>query len=137
MKNYSKNLIFMTNILYEHKTQDFEQKSVALYKGDLVNAYSLTYNFLSPRLGMTYILDKSFNTFVNASYAEREPSDDDLYDTWQGPDDLGVAPLFATSDTIRQGGKVIKVNWSNPYVKPEQLFDFEFGANYNISKNFL
>ena len=124
----------MTNILYEHKTQDFAQKAVALYEGDLVNAYSVTYNFISPRLGLTYRFNPDLSAFVNASYAEREPSDDDLYDTWQGPDDLGVPPLFAKSDTVRQNGQIVRVEWSDPYVKPEQLIDFEFGANYNVSK---
>jgi iron complex outermembrane receptor protein len=132
--NLNKNTLLMTNILYEHKKQDFDQKPVALYQGDLVNAYSLTYDFLSPRLGLNYKFNENLSAFINASYAEREPSDDDLYDTWQGPDDLGVPPLFANSDTVWSGGRVSKVNWSNPYVKPEELFDFEFGANYSGSK---
>ena len=132
--NYTKNLILMTNILYEHKKQDFAQKSVALYEGDLVNAYSLTYDFISPRMGVTYKFNSNLSAFANASYAEREPSDDDLYDTWQGPDDLGVPPLFAQSDTVRQNGQVVRVDWSDPYVKPEELIDFEFGTNYNTSR---
>jgi iron complex outermembrane receptor protein len=131
--NFNNNIVLMANMLYEHKKQDFEQKSVALYQGDLVNSYSLTYDFISPRMGITYKINKNLNTFINASYAEREPSDDDLYDTWQGPDDLGVPPLFSKSDTIRSNGKVSMVNWSNPYVKPEQLIDFEFGTNYSTS----
>ncbi len=132
--DYTKNIVLMTNILYEHKIQDFSQRPVALYEGDLVNAYSLTYDFISPRMGMMYKINSNLNAYVNASYAEREPSDDDLYDTWQGPDDLGVPPLFAKSDTVWQGNKVVKVNWSEPYVKPEELIDFEFGANYTTPR---
>ncbi len=132
--NYSKNFILMTNLLYEYKKQDFAQKAVALYQGDLVNSYALTYNFLSPRIGATYKFNSSFSAFTNASYSALEPSDDDLYDTWQGPDDLGVPPLFAKSDTIRQNGQIVRVDWSEPYVKPEEVIDFELGASYYTNR---
>jgi len=130
LHNYSDKLKLFTNILFEHKTYTFEQKTAALFQGDLLNTYTVDYNFLSPRLGVNYLLDDNINIYGNVSFAQREPADNELYDTWQGPDDLGVPPLFAKNDTVRKGGSVQKIEWSKPFVKPEKLVDFELGINY-------
>ena len=129
--DYTRKIKIMSNLLYEYKTYEMQQEAVANFQGALVNSYRVHYNFLSPRLGAMYIINKKWNTFVNLSYSQREPSDDDLYDTWQGPDDLGVPPLFAKNDTLRSAGEIIGVRWSEPYVLPEDVMDLEFGLNYS------
>ncbi len=131
--DYTRKVKIMSNLLYEYKTYEMQQQAVANFQGDLVNSYGVKYHFLSPRLGAIYIFNKQWNTFLNLSYSMREPSDDDLYDTWQGADDLGVPPLFAKSDTLRSGSSVIGVRWSEPYVKPEDVMDLEFGIQYSSS----
>ena len=129
--DYTKKIKIMSNLLYEYKWYEMQQQAVANFQGDKVNSYRVEYHFLSPRLGATYLFDKNWNMFVNLSYSQREPSDDDLYDTWQGPDDLGVPPLFAQSDTLRSGGTITGVRWSEPYVKPEEVMDLELGIHYS------
>lgn len=128
--DYSKNIKILSNLLFEHKTYDFAQKPTALFQGANVNEYSVDYNFLSPRFGVNYSFNQNLNIYGNLSYAQREPSDDDLYDTWTGPDDLGAAPLFTKNDTVMQDGQIKYVKWSDPCVKPEELIDFEFGVSY-------
>jgi iron complex outermembrane receptor protein len=128
---YNKNITIMSNLLYEYKSRGLAQKAIANFSGSNVNQLEVDYHFFSPRLGATYTFDAKWSVFTNLSYAKREPSDDDLYDTWQGPDDLGVSPLFAKSDTVRSAGKIEKIKWEDPLVKPEEVLDLELGLNYN------
>jgi len=43
---------------------------------------------------------------------------------------LGIAPLFATADTVWVDGEIEKINWKDPYVKKEELIDYELGFGY-------
>jgi iron complex outermembrane receptor protein len=55
--------------------------------------------------------------------AFREPSDKDYWNTWEGPDDLGVTPLFRSADTLSDG----TLQWRDPLVKPETAANLELG----------
>ncbi|TFH01266.1 MAG: TonB-dependent receptor [Calditrichales bacterium] len=120
----------MANMLYEHKTYAFKQHETALFRGAYLNQYEVTYDFYSPRMGVNYKFSDAFNAYGNISYAQREPSDNELFDTWTGPDDLGASPLFAKSDTVRSGGTVQFVRWEDPQVQPESVVDYELGLTY-------
>jgi iron complex outermembrane receptor protein len=122
----------LVNMLYEHKNYTFKQQETALFQGDLLNHYDVTYNFYSPRMGVNYKVSDNLNLFGNISYAQREPADNELFDIWTGPDDLGATPLFAKSDTIRENGEVKYVKWDEPYVEPEAVLDYEAGVSYII-----
>jgi len=132
--NYLYNTFFDTkvliNMLYEYKTYEFIQQETALFQGDLLNRYNVSYSFYSPRLGLQYELDETINMYGNISYAQREPADNELFDIWTGPDDLGAAPLFVKGDTVRNNGRAAYVNWEDPIVKPESVLDYEFGISY-------
>jgi iron complex outermembrane receptor protein len=130
------NTKLLANILYEHKTYSFKQKETALFTGDELNHYDVEYNFLSPRMGVNYSLSDDLSIYGNISYAQREPADNELFDTWTGPDDLGADPLFAKNDTVKSGGKVQYLNWYEPYVHPEAVIDYEAGITY-YQKNLL
>lgn len=120
----------MANLLYEFKNVKFRHRQEGLFEPIDMNRYTLTYNFFSPRIGVTYTLLNNLSCYTNISYSQREPSDDDLYNDFSGADELGATPLFASSDTIRSGGRIRFVEWSNPYVKPESVTDFEIGIGY-------
>lgn len=128
---YSKRITLWGNLLYEFKNYELDQQPVANFQRDEVNAYSVKYHFFSPRLGATYSIQKNLDIYTNLSFAQREPADDDLYDIWSGPDDLGAAPLFGKSDTVVSNGQIQKVKWSDPLVEPEELVDLELGLNYH------
>jgi len=128
--DYSSDIKLFSNLLYEFKTVDFKQNPSALYSGDELNRYSVDYNFLSPRLGINYSINQNTSIYANISFAQRDPSDSDLFDIFTGPDDLGADPLFENADTVRSGGQVQYINWSDPVVKPEQVIDYEIGFNY-------
>ncbi|GBE28703.1 colicin I receptor precursor [bacterium BMS3Bbin03] len=114
---------------------NFFQEQVANFKGEKRNSFQVTYTFWNPRFGLNYNLSKRLNFYGNVSVAHREPSDDDLFDVWQGPDDIGVHPLFAKSDTVRKANGVVDyVDWRNPLTKPEALLDFELGTGYKSDR---
>ena len=124
-------LNIMTGLNFQNINYEFEQHKAGNFADSLLNSYEVAYTFIDPRLGINYNLNKNLNLYANLSYAQREPTDDELYDTWDGPDDLGVPPLFAHADTIfAADGSIKKIKWSNPYVKPEKLTDYEIGTEY-------
>ncbi|GAF69090.1 unnamed protein product, partial [marine sediment metagenome] len=119
------------DVQYQYKTYTFMQRQAGNFVGELRNAYDVVYHFIHPRLGMNYNINPSLYAFAYIGKASREPSDDDLFDVWVGPDDLGKRPLFATADTIRSGSAVEYIQWSDPYAKPEELVDIELGCGYH------
>jgi outer membrane receptor for ferrienterochelin and colicin len=71
------------------------------------------------------------SAYGNISLAQREPSDAEYFDVWEGPDDLFADPLFSTADTLRAGsGEVRWLEWKQPQVEPERLLDYEAGAQF-------
>jgi len=125
------NTKLMANFLYENKSYAFKQEETALFKGPLLNHYDVNYAFFSPRMGVNYSFTPELSVYGNLSYSQRDPADNEYWDSWTGPDDLGVKPLFNTSDTVRSGGEIQYVKWSDPKVEPESVVDYELGVTYN------
>jgi len=124
-------LSIMTNLYFQKINYNFEQLEAGNFDAEYLNAYEVDYIFLNPRFGANYNVNKSFNIYGNFSISQREPTDSELYDTWYGPDDIGVAPLFAEADTVfTDDGNIEKIKWKNPYVKAEKLNDYEMGIGY-------
>jgi iron complex outermembrane receptor protein len=121
----------LANFLYENKSYSFKQQETALFKGALINHYNVKYKFFSPRMGVNYTFSPEFSIYGNLSYSQRDPSDNEHWDSWTGPDDLGVTPLFNTNDSVRSGGEVQYVQWRDPIVDPESVIDYEMGITYN------
>jgi iron complex outermembrane receptor protein len=124
------NLNLMANLYFQNINYQFDQEEAGNFTGEYLNSYEVDYRFFSPRLGANYNLTDRINMFANFSIAQREPTDAELYDTWDGPDDLGVQPLFENSDIITENGDVQRIEWSDPIVEHEELYDYEFGAGY-------
>ena len=121
----------MVDLQYQYKTYAFQQNERGNFKDDQLNRFEVTYNFFNPKFGLNYSFSEDLSAYISAGTAHREPSDADLYDTFKGPDDLGVDPLFANVDTVRDSqGHVQHLKWSEPYTKPERLTDYELGLNY-------
>ena len=131
----TENLSLMGDLNFQYKTYDFKQDEYGNFYGISRHAYNVDYNFFSPKFGVNYNINKNLNIFTNISVAHREPTDTDLFDVWQGPDDVGVAPLFSNADTVKNSsGEVEYLEWNNPLTKPEDLLDFEFGLGYTTQK---
>jgi len=125
------NLSLMANLYYQFINFQFQQNAAGNFTGEYLNCYEVDYGFFNPRFGINYNLNELANFYSNLAFAHREPTDSELFDTWDGPDDLGVAPLFAESEVIYKDGEVDHIKWSDPYVKEEKLMDIEFGFGYD------
>ena len=120
----------MVNLHYQIIDYQFKQHESGNFTGENLHSYQVDYNFFNPRFGINYNLSKAINIYGNLSFAHREPTDGELFDIWDGPDDLGVSPLFADADTIYVDGQIDHIEWSEPYVKEEKLMDVELGIGY-------
>jgi iron complex outermembrane receptor protein len=132
-ENFStvENITLMANLYYQYITYRFQQKEAGNFTGAYLNRYEVDYHFFNPRFGVNVNLDDKWNVYGNISFSQREPTDNELFDTWYGPDDLGIEPLFAEADTVYNAvGEIRYVTWQKPYVKEEELVNYEFGLNY-------
>ena len=120
----------MLNLHYQWIRYTFEQGEIANFRGQYRNRFTVDYSFFNPRFGINVNVNDAVNTYLNISVAHREPADNELFNLWEGPDDLGVQPLFKTSRPVYRNGQIAYIEWKDPLVKPEQLIDYELGVNY-------
>ncbi len=86
------------------------------------NDFSVSYLFWNPRLGVNVNFTDAMNAYLSFSRTKREPRLKNLYDAAESSG--GAVPEFAeTSPGV--------YDFDNPFVKPEVLNDFEFGAGYS------
>jgi len=129
-------LTLMADLQLQHKRYDMMQEEAGNFTGDLRNAYRVTYDFFNPKGAIHYQFPGTVAGGRVASYAsvgvsQREPADNDLFDTWDGADDLGVTPLFGRSEQVLDpvSGEVQYVRWFDPLVKEEKVVDYEVGVS--------
>ncbi len=126
-------LTALVDLHYQRKGYDFLQKETGNFRGLNRNAYSVDYEFFNPKGGLYWRapgapLGGELGLYGHVGVAHREPSDDELFDTWQGPDDLGATPLFAEPEHVVDIYGVRYVRWSDPLVKEERVLNYELGA---------
>ena len=124
---FSERLKFFSDLQFRHLNTAFEQNERGAFSGAELNKFEVAHNFINPKFGAGYDLDDNTAVYASAGFASREPSQQEYWDAWEGADDYGVDPLFAEADTIWSGGNAVKVEWSDPQVKPETMYDFELG----------
>ena len=123
----SDRLTVMANLHYQHMSYGLDQQAVGNFAGENLHSLRVVYNFWNPRLGVNVNLTDTLNAFANVSVSHREPADSELFDTWLGPDNLGVPPLFETGEPVMENGELVRTMWFDPRVKPEKLVDYEVG----------
>jgi iron complex outermembrane recepter protein len=75
------------------------------------------YDFVLPRLGLSWTPAPAWSTYASWSAASREPAFRDLYDA----EGVGSVPLYGTID-------VAAGIYADPLIRPEHVNDFEAGA---------
>jgi len=132
----TESLTLMADLQFQHKRYDMMQEEAGNFVGDLRNAYQVTYDFFNPKGAIHYqfpgeVAGGRVASYASVGVSQREPADNDLFDTWQGADDLGVTPLFGRSEEVRNPstGQVEYVRWFDPLVKEEKVVDYEAGVS--------
>ncbi len=94
----------------------------------LNNSFSVPYSFVNPRVGINYNFTDEWNSYISLAYTSREPRLKNLYaaeDQWWS----WIGPQFEYDTT----GGMTKYYFDKPLVKPERLFDVEFGFAYQTA----
>lgn len=124
------------NLQYQHKRYRFEQQAVGNFAGELLNAYTVVDEFFNPKAALDWTLPRpvaggALQFYANAGINHREPTDNELFDTWEGGDDLGAEPLFGGRREVPDGnGGIARVEWTDPLVRPERVVDYEGGLGW-------
>jgi len=84
-------------------------------------SFDQRYNFGLPRVALSFTPSPRASAFASWSYAEREPSFQDLYDG----EGVGALPLFRYA--------VPPSNFSNPLIRPEHVNDYELGGSWALA----
>lgn len=132
----SEKLTLMADLQYQHKTYDFLQREVGNFRGMDRNAYSIDYDFFNPKGGGRWEPGRVFGgdlaVFGSIGINHREPTDGELFDTWDDATDLGVSPLFGDSRVVYKADGVTPdyVEWYDSQVKEEKVTDYELGFSW-------
>lgn len=103
------------------------------FQGALLNRFEDEHVFFNPSLGLSWKLQDGLSVYASAAVANREPSRGEYWNAWEGPDDLGVTPMFARADTLSDGS----LQWSDPLIEPERMLDLELGAEWRSASAWL
>ncbi len=81
--------------------------------------FDQSYDFVNPRLGLTWSPRADAQVFASWSHAGREPAFRDLFDA----EGVGSVPLYRTADIVNN-----IYTYSDPLIRPESVDDFELGT---------
>ncbi|MCX6826070.1 MAG: TonB-dependent receptor [candidate division Zixibacteria bacterium] len=125
--NLSDKVRLMGNLQLKNLRYNFDQTLTGVMPG---YKYDLNWLFLSPRTGITYLLDDKTDIFFSLALSSREPEDNTIYKA----EDVGAIPSLEIKSKIIHGPNDITYIFGDPTIKPERLYDFELGANYKGEK---
>jgi iron complex outermembrane receptor protein len=108
------NLLGELQLAY-HKYKLFNEKYVG-------NSFSINDIFLNTKFGVNYKFNNELNLFLSFARVTREPRLKNYYDAAESSG--GALPQFEQNSTG-------SYNFTNPFVKPETMNDFELGTSYN------
>jgi iron complex outermembrane receptor protein len=115
MYQLGSSITLMGNLQYVHNTYRLYDEE---YLG---HDFKVNYNFVNPGFGMNLNVSPELNIYATATYTQREPQLKHLYDAAESSG--GSMPQFEQ----RIDGSF---DYSNPFVKPEQLLNFELGTGF-------
>jgi len=86
------------------------------------NSFTIPYHFVNPRIGLNYNITEESNTYFSISRTSRKPVLESIYNADESS--AGETPRFALNPDST-------LNFGEPLVKPETLYDFELGYRFN------
>ncbi len=104
----SDNIRLMSNVQLKYLRYDFSRNALGAYSSE---AFDLDWLFLSPRVGLTYLLNDKVDLFFSFAISSREPADQTIYEA----DEPDTAPSIIN-------GKLT--------ADSERVYDFELGGNW-------
>ncbi len=133
-------LTLTADLHFQHKEYAFRQLEEKNFTGDQLNAYTVDWDFFNPKGALNWTVparpwNGDLQVYGSVGVNHREPTDGELFDTWQSGSDLGVQPLFRNSRQVRNAdGSVAYTEWSDPLVQEEEVTDYEVGFSWRGEK---
>jgi len=106
------------SVQFKYLRQEFDQTAMGAFAG---YEYDLDWLFVSPRVGVIFTPTKPISLFASFAISSREPNDNTIYDA-NDPDIMPNLEVVSTSGTT--------VEFGDPIVSPERLYDIELGGHY-------
>jgi iron complex outermembrane receptor protein len=129
------------DLQYQHRRYDMIQEQVGNFRETSRHGFSVDYQFFNPRGGIYWQLPNrlaggTLGFYGHVGTTQLEPSLYDLYDTWLGPEVLGVEPLFRQSRPVMAGDGVTVdyLDWSGPLIEPERAVNYEIGTSFRSGR---
>jgi iron complex outermembrane recepter protein len=113
----------MANLQYRHQTYDFQQTRMGAFPG---YDFHVNWDFLSPRIGVTYTISEKLSALFNYSLSQRAPADYEIYDAGD-PEALPSLQISSINHVSPTDSTII---FGDPTAKAELVHDFELGLSY-------
>lgn len=128
----SKKIRLMGNLQLRYLNYRFDQAELGALPG---YDYDVNWLFLSPRAGVTWLIDDHSEIFFSFGVASREPADVSIYDA----EEVGAVPNLEI-DRYEISGNDTTVIFGDPTIASERVYNFELGGkhrgrNYSIGLN--
>ncbi len=111
----SDNIRLMSNVQLKYLKYDFSRTALGAYSDE---SFDLDWLFLSPRFGLTYLLNDKIDIFLSFAVSSREPTDQTIYEA----DEPDATPSIKNGELT---------------AKSERVYDFELGCNWRSDKSKL
>ncbi len=120
-------LQLMGNIQLRYLKYDLDQKKIGLLPG---YNYNIDWLFLSPRVGLTYKINRTTNLYFSFAVASREPADVSIYDA----EEITAFPNLEVKEILVSASDDTTYIFGAPTIDHEQVYDFELGGNFSGEK---
>lgn len=117
-----KHFTLLSDVQYTHKVYHFKKEKF------IGTSFDIAYNFLNPRLGISYTPFESSVFYLNVSHTSREPRLKNLYDAAEASSPESWNNNAVPQFEVKNNGQF---DFTRPLVKPEQISGFETGYLYN------
>jgi iron complex outermembrane receptor protein len=129
-------LTLLADLQFQQRRYEFRQNAVGDFRDAYLNRYTVDYDFFNPKGGLFWELPGSvaagrLGLYGHVGVTHQEPSSRDMWEAFQGPEDLGARPKFAVADTAYgPGGEVAYLDWSDPQIVEERFVNWEGGVTW-------
>jgi iron complex outermembrane recepter protein len=120
----------MTNLQFRHQSYTFDQRKMGAFAG---YNYQVDWDFLSPRVGLSYQFDDHLSALISYSLSQRAPTDYEIYDAGNP----SAFPSLQISSVHHSSPLDSTVVFGDPTSKAELVHDMEAGLNYRSHRQSL
>lgn len=130
---FAQGLTLLADLQYQRRRFEFMHQEVGNFAGADRHAFEVRHDFFNPKGGLFWrtpwtVSGGDLSLYGHVGITRREPADSDHWGAWDGPDDLGIKPLFAEGRAVTAAhGDTLYTRWEGALVRPEKVVNYEAG----------